>query len=192
MAEFTTLVRDVSDRVLVDPFKGYIGEFPEYLASDGTWRRDSEEWRDFKFIAPYPNASIMNRIARLEQAVEFSGGSATLDAKDPKQLANFMVYSIFADVQGITENGKPIDWKDRSWKEQLVQQLLLNKFVLDNCVAGYKECAGKIEKSKKDEDTDFLGSSNDTTQSNITELPSEYTDKKELTQPKNSDEELTV
>jgi len=160
MAEIKSLSRDTDERVRVMPFEEYDGEFPRYKNSQGKWVSDSEGWREFGFVAPYPTGSILTQIRRKKSEIQFAEGSASLETKDPKGLARFMVYSIFAEVIGLEEDGKPIDWQNRDnrWKEWMVTQLNKNSWLLGNCVDAYEEIAGKFKKAEKKEDEDFFDS----------------------------------
>lgn len=169
--EFTDLEKHISDDLTIFPYRDIDDDsWPTYLNDEGKWVEYNKGWKDIGFTVPYPTIARLRKISDISQGLEFSKRSLHITTGDPEKLARYFVNNLITGITGITQNGKPMKW-DNAAKEWMFNQFRVSGFLLSNFRSTYELAAGKMDLNDREDEEDFFGESESTSDTYSTDTP---------------------
>lgn len=169
--EARSITNDVPKTIKIEPWKDIpVSEWGQYLKDD-VWVDYDEELRQVKLEIVYPSPSIINSLSAATGETKFKKGVQSYITKDPKYVAKLIAFQLLRDIEGIFDNGQPINYKEKKWKNWFYNILVSSRFMLDTVRNEILEKGGVLRSEEEEIDEDFFNSPEDTSSDTIEESP---------------------
>lgn len=158
MPELSAIFKDTPDTIVIHPWRDMKDEdFPVYIDGDGVPKKYDYGWREISFLVPYPTVSRLNYITNLARDLSIGDGAAHIASKEPIPLVKHLVYSLIQDVYGLEEDGRAINWNDKSnkYKDMLFDQFKSSSFLFGNFRTCYERAAGYYQSVEEEQDAEL-------------------------------------
>lgn len=184
MPEISTIFKDTPKSITIYPWRDLDDEdFPVYDDGHGNMVQEDFGWRDIGFLVPYPTVSRLNHVQNLARDLNIGDGAAHIVSKEPLPLVKFLIYQLIEDVYGLEDNGRPINWNDKTnqYKDMLFEQFKRSSFLLGNFRTAYERAAGHYRSIEEEQDADAKKKSGSTLSDTTAATSSKSQAKKEDT-----------
>lgn len=156
MAELTSLHKERSNTIVLYPYRDVKPEdWPNYTTPANEQVPYSEEWRQVGFVLPYPTNKHLSNLSAKFSEVALEGGVTKLHSGDPDGLAKTFVYSMIKDLKGVTENGEPISWAEKKYRDWLFSEFTVSAWLLNTLYLAYTRYAGQVKAKEGEDEENF-------------------------------------
>lgn len=188
MPEITSLKKERSNTIVLYPYKDIsTDDWPSYTEPGGKQVPYSEDWREVGFVLPYPTNKRLSDLSAKFSEVALEDGVTKLHSGDPDGLAKTLVYSIIKDLKGVTEDGEPISWTEKKYKDWLMSEFQVSAWLLNTLYLAYTRYAGQVKAKEGEDEENFTESSGSTSPASMKESQSKSEEISEPTLPMGSD-----
>jgi len=187
MPEITNLKKERSNTIVLYPYRDIsFDEWPVYTNLKNEQVPYSEDWREVGFVLPYPTNKHLSNLSAKFSEVALEDGVTKLHSGDPDGLAKTFCYSLIKDLKNVSEDGEPISWAERKYKDWLFGEFQVSAWLLNTLYLAYTRYAGQVKAKEGEDEENFTESSGSTSPASMRESKSKSEETDEPTPPMDS------